>query len=227
MFHPGDEFDILRGKDSTDDTVTFASPYMMFFLNRKKLQHSLDGNFTQEAKDHLKMLLDFIRKEHPLSSAKLIEIEEGRAKKISFDKVWLLYPPNAAVYNFKGADERQLAVYSFQTKDWSRNGPNKALKLICWEVDFEKGIFKRDFTEFNIEPYVGEKNINNLELVPARFVAEEQQLREKLIARGRRYFELNKVPSLQDYYGDRFPRVYKDVSHRSLIWPVITHYVLV
>ena len=40
----------------------------------------------------------------------------------------------------------------------------------------------------------------------------EQELHNKLVARGRRYFELNKEASLQDYYGDRFPRVYKDVS---------------
>ena len=41
----------------------------------------------------------------------------------------------------------------------------------------------------------------------------EQELRKKLVARGRRYFELNDGASLQDYYGDRFPRVYKDVSN--------------
>lgn len=40
----------------------------------------------------------------------------------------------------------------------------------------------------------------------------EQELHDKLVARGRRYFELNNGASLQDYYGDRFPRVYKDVS---------------
>ena len=40
----------------------------------------------------------------------------------------------------------------------------------------------------------------------------ERELHNKLVARGRRYFELNKEASLQDYYGDSFPRVYKDVS---------------
>ena len=30
----------------------------------------------------------------------------------------------------------------------------------------------------------------------------EQELHNKLVARGRRYFELNKEASLQDYYGD-------------------------
>ncbi len=44
-----------------------------------------------------------------------------------------------------------------------------------------------------------------------QYMHNEQELHNKLVARGRRYFELNKGASLQDYYGDRFPRVYKDV----------------
>ena len=55
----------------------------------------------------------------------------------------------------------------------------------------------------------------------------EPELHQKLIARGRRYFELNKATSLQDYYGDRFPRVYKDVSmsgqRRMTVHQLIVH----
>ncbi|KAL9124662.1 MAG: hypothetical protein Q9217_006030 [Psora testacea] len=219
-FYPGDDFDILRGKDSMDDTVTFASPYMMLFAYRKQLQESLSSDFPEDAKQHLQMLLDFLKKEHPIISAKLTEIEEGRCKKIAFNKIWLLYPPNAAVYSFKGADERQLVVYSPQLQVWSSKGPtgpNKTMKFICWEVLFEHGIFKRDFGEWIMEPFAGEKNVHNLELVPAQFVQNEQQLRERLIARGRRYFELSRVPTLQDYYGDCFPRVFKDEPVRVVV----------
>ena len=45
-----------------------------------------------------------------------------------------------------------------------------------------------------------------------RYMDNERELHNKLVARGRRYFELNKEVSLQDYYGESFPRVYKDVS---------------
>ena len=212
-FYPGDDYDILRGKDATDDTVTFASPYTIFFSYRKQLQQSLEGDFSDEQKQHLKMLLDFIKKERPQTSLKLTEIEEGRCHKISFDKLWLLYPPNTAVYSFKGEDERQLVVYSHHTNDWKGKGLPKSIHLVCWEISFEQGVFKRDFDDWIIHPYAGEKNVSNLELVPAWFIPNENQLRDKLIARGRRYFELNKVTSLQDYYGNRFPRVYKDVRH--------------
>ncbi|KAL9074350.1 MAG: hypothetical protein Q9161_002336 [Pseudevernia consocians] len=191
-FFPGDEFDILSGKDSTDDTVTFMDPYMIFFAYRAQLRQTV-------------------------TDAKLTEIEEGRCRKISYDKLFLLYPPNTAVYACKGVDDRQIVVYSRSVTNWNTRGPNRTMKLTCWEVTFEGGNFKRDFSEWNIEPYSGEKNISNLELVPVRYMENEQELYNKLVARGRRYFEFNRGASLQDYYGDRFPRVYKDEPVRVVV----------
>ncbi len=63
-FFPGDEFDVLRGKDSADDTVTFMDPYMIFFAYRAQLRQSLHGDFAEDAKQHVKMLLDFLKTEH-------------------------------------------------------------------------------------------------------------------------------------------------------------------
>ena len=51
--------------------------------------------------------------------AKLTEIEEGRCKKIFYDKLFLLYPPNTAVYVCKGVDIRQVVVYSRSVSNWS------------------------------------------------------------------------------------------------------------
>ena len=86
------------------------------------------------------------------------------------------------------------------------------MKLSCWEVTFDHGEFKRDFSDWILKPYAGEKTVSNLELVPVKYMQDEKKLHDKLVARGKRYSELNKKASLQDYYGDRFPRVYKDVS---------------
>ena len=54
--------------------------------------------------------------------------------------------------------------------------------------------------------------------ITRRYMENEQELHDKLVARGRRYFELNKGVSLQDYYGNGFPRVYKDVSTSQTCW---------
>ena len=101
-----------------------------------------------------------------VTDAKLTEIEDGRCKKISYDKLFLLYPPNTAVYACKGVDDRQIVVYSRSVTNWNTRVPNRTMRLTCWEVTFEGGTFGRDFSEWNIEPYSGENNISNLELVP-------------------------------------------------------------
>lgn len=46
---------------------------------------------------------------------------------------------------------------------------------------------------------------------------QEADLRGKLIARGQKYFELNKSIFLQDYYGDQFPRGFKDEPVRVVV----------
>ena len=66
-FFPGDEFDVLRGKDSTDDTATFMHPFMIFFAYRAQLRQSMQGNFPEDAKQHVKMLLDFLKAEHRMA----------------------------------------------------------------------------------------------------------------------------------------------------------------
>ena len=137
--------------------------------------------------------------------------------KIGYDQLFLLYPPNTAVYACKGVDDRQIVVYSRSVTNWNTKGPSRRMKLTCWEVTFEAGVFERDFSDWIIEPFSGEKNISNLELVPTRYMENQQELHQKLVARGRRYFELNEEASLQDYYGDRFPRAYKDEPVRVVV----------
>lgn len=211
-YYPGDEFDILMGKDAISDIVSFANPYMILFAHRKELYQSLNEDHPEDAKKHLKLLLDLMKTEHPKFNARLTEIEEGRCKKISFDHSWLLYPPNTSVYQGKGKDNRQVVVYSTNAPVRNAKGQWSPYTIRCWDVDYEHKIFKRNFFSVVMEPYVGEKAIVNLDLIPARFMPNEEQLREELLARGQRYFDLNKTPTLQDYYGTKFPRVYKDVG---------------
>ena len=215
-YYPGDEFDTLRGLEATGDAVTFTDPSMILFTYRKQLQKSLDDDHPENAKEHLKMLLDFMRIEHPKFSSKLQEIEEGRCQKIGFNYLWLLYPPNTPVYVGKGGIDRQMVVYS-RVSSINQKGLSVPLKLQCWDVDYEQKVFKRIFSTWIIEPFLGEKNLEDLDLVPQHYMPNAADLRSKLIARGRRYYELNKTVCLQEYFGDEFPRGFKDEPVRVVV----------
>ena len=215
-YYPGDEFDTLRGLEATGDTVTFTDPSMILFTYRHELQKSLDDDHPENAKEHLRMLLDFMRTEHPKFSSKLQEIEEGRCQKIGFNYLWLLYPPNTPVYVGKGGIDRQMVVYS-RASSINQKGLSVPLKLQCWDVDYEQRVFKRIFSTWIIEPFLGEKNLEHLDLVPQHYMPNAADLRSKLISRGRRYYELNKTVCLQEYYGDEFPRGFKDEPVRVVV----------
>ena len=215
-YYPGDEFDTLRGLEATGDTVTFTDPSMILFTYRKQLQKSLDDDHPENAKEHLRMLLDFMRDEHPKFSLKLQEIEEGRCQKIGYNYLWLLYPPNTPVYVGRGGIDRQMVVYS-RASTINQKGLSVPLKLQCWDVDYEQRVFKRIFCTFIIEPFLGEKKLEDLDLVPQHYMPNAADLRSKLIARGRRYYELNQTVCLQEYYGDEFPRGFKDEPVRVVV----------
>ena len=215
-YYPGDEFDTLRGLEATGDTVTFTDPSMILFTYRKQLQKSLDDDHPETTKEHLRMLLDFMRTEHPKFSLKLQEIEEGRCQKIGFNYLWLLYPPNTPVYVGKGGIDRQMVVYS-RASSINQKGLSVPLKLQCWDVDYEQRVFKRIFSTWIIEPFLGEKNLEDLDLVPQHYMPNAADLRSRLISRGRRYYELNKTVCLQEYYGDEFPRGFKDEPVRVVV----------
>ena len=201
---------------ATGDTVTFTDPSMILFTYRRQLQQCLHDDHPENAKDHLRMLLEFMRNEHPKFCLKLEEIEEGRCQKIGFNYLWLLYPPNTPVYVGKGGVDRQMVVYS-RASSINQKGLSVPLKLQCWDVDYEQRVFKRIFSRWIIEPFLGEKNLEDLDLVPAHYMSDYAALQSKLISRGRRYFELNKSVCLQEYYGYEFPRGFKDEPVRVVV----------
>jgi hypothetical protein len=212
-YYPGPEFDLLRWEDSVGDTVTFSEPYMMLFTHRSRLNASLErSDIQQETKDHVRLLLQFLREEMPGTSAKLDEIEAGTCKKISFRHLWLLYPPNTPVYIAVNGEDRQMVVYSRNVPEKNVKGQWGVLSLYCWSAKYEGAHLNRDFYPWVIQPFLGEKALGHLDLVPMQYLPKQEAVRSRLIARGNRYFELNYGPALQDYHGNKFPRVFKDVS---------------
>ena len=212
-YYPGPEFDLLRWEDTVGDTVTFSEPYMMLFTFRSELNDSLQRHdIPQETKNHVSLLLQFLREEMPRTSAKLDEIKEGSCRKIAFQDLWLLYPPNTPVYIAVHGEDRQMVVYSRNVPEKNLKGQWGVLSLYCWSAKYEGAHLNRDFYPWVIQPYPGEKALDHLDLVPMQYLPNQEAVRSRLTARGNRYFELNRGPALQDYHGDKFPRVFKDVS---------------
>jgi hypothetical protein len=120
----------------------------------------------------------------PTRSARLDEIEAGTCKKIIFQDLWLLYVSNTPVYISVNGEDRQMVVYS-------RNVPEKNLKrvwgvlsLYCWSSKYEGDKLKHDFYPWVIQPFLGEKAIHHLDLVPMKYLPNREAELSCLIARG-------------------------------------------
>ncbi|ERF69933.1 hypothetical protein EPUS_05477 [Endocarpon pusillum Z07020] len=217
-YYPGPEFDLLRWEETAGDTVTFSEPYMMLFTHRTELNDCLQRpDIPQETKSHIGLLLQFLREDMPRTSAKLDEIKAGTCKKIAFHDLWLLYPPNTPVYISANGQDRQMVVYSRNVPEKNMKGQWGVLSLYCWSAKYEGEHLNRDFYPWVIQPYHGEKALDHLELIPMQYLPNQDAVRSRLIARGNRYFQLNRGPVLQDYQGDHFPRVFKDEPIRVIV----------
>jgi len=215
-YYPGPEFDLLRWEDTIGDTVTFSEPYMMMFTYRKELTASLSRpDLPAETKSHVELLLRFLREEMRRTSAKLDEIENGTAQKISFQDLWLLYTPNEPVYS--SSEDKQMVVYSRNNPEKNSKGEFGILSLYCWSSIYKNNKLVREFYPWVIQPFTGEKPISQLDLVPTQYLRNRRQIETRLIERGNRYFDLNKRAAMQDYRGKHFPRVFQDEPIRVVV----------
>ena len=152
-YYPGPEFDLLRWEDTVGDTVTFSEPYMMLFTHRSEMNDSLQRtDIPEETKNHVRLLLQFLREEMPTTSAKLDEIEAGTCKRITFQDLWLLYVPNTPVYISVNGEDRQMVVYSRNVPEKNLKGQWGVLSLYCWSSKYEGERLRRDFYPWGTYP---------------------------------------------------------------------------
>ena len=214
--YPDPEFNALRWQESEEQGGSFAEPYTMFFTFRHKLLEKACATVVDDlAQSHLKLLLEFLKREKPDTWQKLDEIEAGTCKKISFADLWLLYPPGTPVYSVN--EDRQMIVYARNAPDRTAKGQHGVMNLTCWSAKYQAGVLVRDFSTHSIQPFLGEEPMRELKLVPLPYHGKRRETQSRLKARGKRYYELNQGHLLQDYFGTAFPRFQKDEPIRVVV----------
>ena len=143
---------------------------------------------------------------------KLDCVERGVCKKISFDDLWLIFPPGCQVYSER--EDRLMVVYSRFAPERNQKGQLGPMVLNCWSARYHGGELIRDYSVHTVQPYLGEEPIRALKLVPLDHHERRADINRRLMARGERYFQLNQSHTLQDYTGSAFPRVFKDEAIR-------------
>ena len=152
-----------------------------------------------------------IQDELPLVPQKLIEIQERRCRSLSFSQLYMIYPENSIIYAFNDGQLQALIVDRLSGMEERSNSTYDALQIRAWSIDHNGRYFTKRYHEFLISQFPGERAITSLKYIPSGYLDDEPEHRTKLIARGRRYWELgsgihyqqvveNRVMSLQGFF---------------------------
>ena len=196
------------------DRSVFSEPYMMIFHNRKKL-HDEIGRLEGDSKDHLGLLLDFVKGQWPGADQAVDRIENDTIEEIGYNELWLLYPKGTVVYAWE--DEEWLAYRVSRCSGFSRRytGSFSSLSIECEFLQFDGTGCELEVAEtsFTILPFTDSQQIQNLRLVPEAFMLKGAETREHLIARGQTYWDFRGKGHFQEYTGNAWLTTTPNVSH--------------
>lgn len=119
---------------------------------------------------------------------------------ITFDLLWAIFPPQELIVAMEHGVLRQPQALPLLSSDYGtrENGQRyfwaKGSVITHDGEDFGKG----DFTTV-INAFEGARKVSSLAFYPLKFHHEEAALRERLIARGKKYVELLQAPTCRDY----------------------------
>lgn len=192
--------------------IVFYEPFMMIFHHHRKLREE-HSRIEGEAKQHLGLLLDFLREQWPKASEKSEQIDQKAIKEISYNDLWLLYSPGTIIYTKKGGEWCAYKVH--QLGGFHRLGEDlfTALQIECFFSCFDATgtSLKTSSTFVSVSYYSGTRTIGSLEFVPAGYMPDAS-IGEALTVRGQRYWEYRDKGHFQNYTGTAWPTSTPEVS---------------
>ncbi|KAL8857164.1 MAG: hypothetical protein Q9178_006219 [Gyalolechia marmorata] len=165
----------------------------------------------KDARDHLQALCDVMKVYLSELLAEYSAIAEHRQKKIKFYNLWLLFKPGSLIIkpHFPHRAYRVLRVHGGRPllttaavdPDYASSGVNTFLDtarksrispfvIEFMGIDFDGANFGPIHERVEIGEFDGWKTIVELEAHPIDFVNDAQSLKKSLIARGRRFAQL-------------------------------------
>ena len=164
------------------DPFTFRPPFHPFFHRWDKLSLSLRAQETDEEKSHLHLLLKVLVPEITTFAVALEEFNKTRL--IRFSDLWLIFPPGELVV--AEIDGSTCVVRLRKTTLCSgRMGQPDLFLLEVEQLDWNGSYCGYKELCLTIVEFAAPTLVTKLSVYPLRCAAHEQDLRTKLVRRGR------------------------------------------
>ena len=111
---------------------------------------------------------------------------------MTFDLLWILFPPNTVVYtSCVYSEEPKCLVFDFGEEKILKKG--KFYILQCRYLDFNGKVLGEVISNLLIPDFRGAKPITSLEAFPLKYHQEMAKVKSELIERGRRFASLKGI----------------------------------
>ncbi|KAF2650991.1 P-loop containing nucleoside triphosphate hydrolase protein [Lophiostoma macrostomum CBS 122681] len=212
-----------------------TSPELLFHaqasLQDRMKSETANPKGDQGLIDHLSVASQYISEDHGSTLQSLASLTSH--DEITFNLLWALFPPGAAIYtkeNILREDQlmKQVAIGEYLSR--SSGARYFQLKLRLLSHDGQKMGWVD--TEIEIDDFEGAKKVHNLKCFPLGHHPDRDNIRTRLLQRGKRYLELLQA-TYQEYSGaaiteDRevnvggeYKKVMIHISGRIMVDPVI------
>ncbi|KAI2882991.1 hypothetical protein CBS11852_9374 [Aspergillus niger] len=213
-----DLFSDVEGLD-LNKSPPMASPEVFFWaapdLMRVKEEEKQKENPNQQLINDIGTALQFVEEDFAaqISSLKSLMSEN----QITWDLLWAIFPPKEVIISprFGLMSEEQafnLKMSSYQSRPNGQQYFSASANVIKHDgQDFGKATM-----ELEIDKYDGARTITSLNFFPLRYHDEESAVRERLIARGRKFVALLEQPACRDYTAANGIREYERANGDSV-----------
>lgn len=160
--------------------ITVDAPYRVLFHYKDELQQAGEALESDEAKEHHKLLIDFIHEQF----ADTIEETENLLEQglISYQHLWTIFRPGMTIYAPVFGQPR-----AFTLNNYSFSCDPPGLNLHMDFVDFDGEDFGTRTTGRLVSAFSGAEKITDLSAYPIQYHATPDLLRKELISRGKRW----------------------------------------
>ena len=171
--------------------------------------------------EHLSYLSHFVSQRYDDSLRREIARHQAARPMCTYDLVWLLFRPGTVVYAWSdgtllayvvqshsretksGKDEKIRPPTVSTLEDLERKKRDDALSIRLWYLDFDGQTIGRRLVDIKIPSFDGEKPILSLPIFPKEYLKRdiavdgELSIEEKLIRRGKLFFEMTRRSYMQ------------------------------
>ncbi|OOF98975.1 hypothetical protein ASPCADRAFT_204666 [Aspergillus carbonarius ITEM 5010] len=196
--------DLFKGVDDLElnKSPPIAKPELLFWavpdLVRIKEEEKKKTTPNQPLIDDIGTALRFVEEDFASQIISLNSLLEE--KQITWDLLWAIFPPREVIIapRFGLMNEEQAFVMLTSGYGERANG-QKYFSANGQHIKHDGQDFGTTTLPLEIDQYEGARSITSLNFFPIQHHEEESALRERLIARGRKFVALLQEPACRDY----------------------------